>query len=202
MHSSEWVSRPTSKGHETCVGVSWQCQQWEIISKPQPPNWIVIHTYFGNISSRAASISCLCPNPCQASPSLIWPEPSSTVPTSTHLFCQTCTKLTPDPPSDLAAHFDIVDVYFLMLVIYTCAISHPTSLTCGGGQYVDINGVLQDETQLSAAAYTVLYPCSIKLVSESYFIPHLVAKLVLCMQQLNASLIPRPGSKATVCACQ
>ena len=67
---------------------------------------------------------------------------------------------------------------------------------------MDINGALQDETQLSAAAYTVLYPCSVKLVSESYFIPHLVARRVLCMQQLNASLIPRPGSKATVCACQ
>ena len=65
-----------------------------------------------------------------------------------------------------------------------------------------ISGGLQDEMQLSAVAYTVLYPCSVKLVSESYFIPHLVAKLVLCMQQLNASLIPRPGSKAIVCACQ
>lgn len=65
-----------------------------------------------------------------------------------------------------------------------------------------ISGALQDEMQLSAVAYTVLYPCSVKLVSESYFIFHLVAKLVLCIQQLNASLIPRPESKATVCACQ
>ena len=59
---------------------------------------------------------------------------------------------------------------------------------------MDINGALQDETQLSAVAYTVLYPCSVKLVSESYFIPHLVAKLVLCMQQLVSfpGLDPRP----------
>ena len=66
---------------------------------------------------------------------------------------------------------------------------------------MDINGALQNEMQSSAVAYTVLYPCSIKLVSESYFIFHLVGKLVHIVHA-NAGLIPRPGSKTSVCACQ